>query len=378
MIRPTARGLGTAVGSGILLLAAVLLGYRELFVLGAAGLVAVAVCAAWSLVTPAMVVDRVVAPDRVQRGRPAESVVDIVVRGRLGRALRLWDGVRDEHGRQVSASTTTEVVARPGLPTRIRLRLPTDRRGVFRVGPLRVGRADPLGLWSALRPVGAAERLVVWPVWHPLTGSAVGRTSQIDAARDSQHTESVTFHTLREYVSGDDLRHIHWRTSARMGTLMIRRHEGASVARTVLLVDDRADSYAEAADFEEAVEVAASVLVSAMDDGRRITVVSASDPAREPVTSVTAGLDLLAAARLSGAGTSDERIRARLRLEPSGDALILVTGSAADATLARPLTSRYRSVRTVVIGTRSDVGATSAVIAAPSAGDIVARLRDRR
>ncbi|GAB3158510.1 hypothetical protein GCM10027290_61910 [Micromonospora sonneratiae] len=378
MIKPTARGVGTALAGGVLLLAGLLLGYREMFMLGGAGLAAVAVCAAWGLVTPALVVDRVVVPDRVRRGEPAESVIDVVSRGRTGRVLRLSDGVWDADGRAAAAPATSEVFARPGLPARVRLGLPTSRRGVFRVGPLRVGRADPLGLWSALRPVGSTQQLIVWPNWHAMAASAIGRTAQIEASRDPQHRESITFHTLREYVSGDDLRHIHWRTTARMGTLMVRRHEGASVARLVLLIDDRASSYADPDSFEEAVEVAASVLVSAMNDGRRVAVVSAAEPTRDPATSVVAGLDLLATTRLVSPGAPDDQIQAQLRLRPLGDALLVITGFASNVTLAGPLASRYHSVQTAVLGPETDLDVGGTVITAPTAADVVARLQEQR
>ncbi|GAB2934392.1 hypothetical protein GCM10027280_22740 [Micromonospora polyrhachis] len=370
--------MGTTLGGCLLLLAGLLLGYRELFMLGAAGLTAVAVGTVWGLVPPALHVDRVVVPGRVRRGEPADSVVDVMARGRAGRLLSLHDGVWDADGKPASEAVTTEVFARPGLPTRVRLRLPTNQRGVFQVGPLRIGRTDPLGLWSALRPVGTAQQLVVWPTWHAVPASAIGRTAQIEATRDPQHTESTTFHTLREYVSGDDLRHIHWRTSARMGTLMIRRHEGASIARLVLLIDDRAPSYVDADSFEQAVEVAASVLVSLTDAGRRLAVMSASDPTRDPVTTTAAGLDLLAAARLTSSGVSDQRIQAQLRLRPLGDALLVVTGTVGDVTLAAPLAAKYHSVQTLELGPETRLDVAGAVIAAPTAAGMIARLREQR
>ncbi len=376
MTRPTARGIGTTLASGLLVLAGLLVGYRELFMLGAAGLGAMAVCATWCLVPPSILVDRAVVPARVRRGEPAESVVDIQARGRSGRVLSLHDGVWDADGRAHSPPVTGEVLARPGQPARVRLRLPTGRRGVFRVGPLQVGRDDPLGLWSARRPVGPAHHLVVWPAWHALPASAIGRTAQIEAVRDRRHNESNDFHTLREYVSGDDLRHIHWRTSARTGALMVRRHEGTSVARLVLLVDDRASSYTDSESFEEAVEVAASVLVSLTRAGRRLAVLSAADPGRPPVTSIDAGLDLLAAARLTDPAAPDERIQAQLRLHPLGDALLVVTGTAADVTLTGPLASRYHSVRTLRLGP-GPAPDTTGVTDASTAVGMLARLREQ-
>src|SRR4029450_8403489 len=78
---------------------------------------------------------------------------------------------------------------------------------------------------------------------------------------------SITFAALREYVVGDDLRHVHWRTSARVGELMVREHVDTSLPRVVLLLDDRAGAHIVGAEgeatFESVCEAAASVLVAA-------------------------------------------------------------------------------------------------------------------
>jgi uncharacterized protein (DUF58 family) len=81
---------------------------------------------------------------------------------------------------------------------------------------------------------------------------------------------------LREYLPGDDLRRLHWATSARSGKLMVREDADPSSAHLTLLVDDRKASYASDRDLEEAVEVAASLAVAAAesDHGVRLLTVS--------------------------------------------------------------------------------------------------------
>lgn len=77
---------------------------------------------------------------------------------------------------------------------------------------------------------------------------------------------------LREYVPGDDLRWVHWATSARTGRLMVREDAEPSRAHLTLLLDDRLASYASAEDFEEAVDVCASLAWAASEQGHPVAV----------------------------------------------------------------------------------------------------------
>jgi uncharacterized protein (DUF58 family) len=77
---------------------------------------------------------------------------------------------------------------------------------------------------------------------------------------------TASFHQLREYVPGDDLRHIHWKTSARTGTLVVKQLVDTTKPEIVVIVDNRRSAVGEA-DFEEVVEIAASLLHAADQDG---------------------------------------------------------------------------------------------------------------
>lgn len=370
-------------GSGALLAAGVLLAYREMIVLGVAGLAAFALGAAWGLTPPPVVVDRVVEPRRVRRDEPASTTVDLIVPGRARRVLRVADVIAAENGPPAPVGQV-ETATRPGFPARVTFALPTDRRGAFHIGPMHVGRDDPLGLWAVMRPAGAPQPFTVWPRWHAVSRAAAGRSAEIEGERELVDAGSITFHALREYAPGDDLRHIHWRTSARAGTLMVRTHVDAAVARLAVVLDDRAESYPDADGFEHAVEVAASLVVATTDDGRRITLLTARDPARDrPVGSAAEGLDLLAAVTL-GPGQDAEsgaELAARLRLRPGGDALVVITGGPGAGRLhaLATLGSRYRATTVAIVGPEpeksSDVDRHAVV--APTAAQLVARLQDR-
>ena len=101
--------------------------------------------------------------------------------------------------------------------------LPTGRRAVVDLGPLRAVRGDVFGL---------IRRVVLWPVHrqvfvHPRTvrptSSLPGYVHDLEGEESTKRTASdLSFHTLREYVPGDDRRFIHWKSSARNGTLQVR------------------------------------------------------------------------------------------------------------------------------------------------------------
>ena len=123
--------------------------------------------------------------------------------------------------------------------------------------------------------------MLVHPRLHTLSGPYGAMHTVEDEAviRRSASDPLSGFVSLREYVAGDDPRLIHWPTSARMGTLMIREHvELRRPEFTVVL--DAADSVADADDFEEMVDIVASIAVHALRNG--VDVRRAHDGARVP------------------------------------------------------------------------------------------------
>jgi uncharacterized protein (DUF58 family) len=84
----------------------------------------------------------------------------------------------------------------------------------------------------------------------------------------SQVPAGMDFRGLREYEVGDDLRRVHWRSTARTGDLMLRQDEMPWETRSTILLDTRPASH-QAESFERAVEIAAS-LANAMCTGRRM------------------------------------------------------------------------------------------------------------
>ncbi|WP_433649955.1 DUF58 domain-containing protein [Micromonospora zamorensis] len=330
----TARGVGLLVAAVVLLGVGFRFAYPELTLLGAAAGAAVgyaALVAAWR---PRLTVTRLADPDRVARGEPASMTLTVRNSGRLRSANLLAE---DRCGDRTVPVPVLRL--RPGRDTEVRYDVPTHRRGVVPVGPLRVTRRDPLGLVALARPYGATVPVWVYPRVHPLTAVPTGAGRSLDGRVDGVPHGSITFDSLREYVVGDELRRVHWRTSARVGELMVRENVDTSLPRLVVLLDNRATAHPERVggvveSFESACEAAASIVTAAHRADLPVVLLFA---AAEPAAPVTPGgevdgggalgpLDRLAAAELS---SDDDAVRAattRLRQDRLGDTLIFLTG----------------------------------------------------
>lgn len=118
-------------------------------------------------------------------------------------------------------------------------------RGVYSIGPLAVEYTDPFGLGVAHAEVGASQSLYVIPAVVPLGDSGPIYVSGDGTARLIQRMATGSDDDLmtREYRTGDALRRVHWRASARHGELMVRQEEQRSFPEARLLLDTRLDGY---------------------------------------------------------------------------------------------------------------------------------------
>jgi len=317
--------MGVAVATVAAYLAAVLLHYPELGVLAAGGLALLVAGVAWVLRRPHVHIERTIEPARVTRGEVAFGQLTISNPGRISVSPTVAE---ERCGPETVAVDVPRLI--PGAVVRKTYRLPTERRAVIDIGPLVVARQDPFGCWRTTQRLGSTERLWVHPVVHPLLAIPTGRTRSLDGPdRDGIPHGSITFHALREYVPGDDLRHVHWRSSARTGTLMVREHVDTSLPQVALVVDTSAASHTEEG-FEEAMEVAAS-LVAAVTAARLplrlLTTDGQAVQGRGVGSDAQAMLDLLAGAHRSVDGTLLATAN-HLAGEHRGDVLLVVTGNA--------------------------------------------------
>ena len=157
----------------------------------------------------------------------------------------------------------------------------SDVRGQFTIGPLAVRLSDPFGLVELNRTFSSTTSLVVVPRVVPLppiplSGAWTGSGDNRPRAFASGSAEDVT---VREYRRGDDLRRVHWRSSARVGELMVRREEQPWQSRATLFLDNRQLAHrgrGPASSLEHAVSAAASVAVHLVQRGFTVRLVTAS------------------------------------------------------------------------------------------------------
>ena len=364
----TARGYGLAAAGLLLAGIGFVFGYPELAVVGATGIVAVLSALLYGTWRPTLDVRRTVEPDRVARGEGSHVTLGVRNSSRMLAATMVAEdacGRVGGDGRVVDRVIVPVPVLRlrAGATTDVAYPVPTGRRGVVQVGPLRVTRRDPLGLISMGRDHGGVARIWVHPQVHPLQAVPAGITRSLDGRIDRVPHGSITFDTLREYVMGDELRHVHWRTSAKVGELMVREHLDTSLPRIVVLLDDRAGSYptpstadGEIPEFESACEAAASVVAAAVREDLPVvlhTVGGHAVPGGRG--SARPHLDALAEAEPRPGDADDTRLvdaTNRLRQHRPGDTLVYLTGPAglADLGLVSALRGPFPCVVTGVFG----------------------------
>jgi uncharacterized protein (DUF58 family) len=282
----TRRGWSLAGAALGLAVAGRLLGTVELWAVTTAIVLLLATSAIWARSRRYdLVARRVVHPARLHVG--ADGRVDLTIANHSDRSTPLL-AVTDvfDDGRRAARFVLPPLPS--GETARAAYRLPTTRRGRFRVGPLAVSVSDPFGLARRTWTLAAVSDVLVCPQVHAITaprqagGRLVASVETVHAR--AQAADGEEFLTLREYEVGDDLRRVHWRSTARVGELMIRQDEAQWRARTVVVLDSRPGAH-QGASFEVAVEATASIVDRLTRMRRRIDV-STSDGA--PLTTARA------------------------------------------------------------------------------------------
>lgn len=318
----------------------VLLGYPTLIALGFAMLIAVIIGRLWIVRRPRVEATRVVVPERVRAGRPARSNLTVLNAGRR----RTSGGVAlEQFGDEFLPVEVPSL--EPGQSTTIETQLPTDHRGVFRVGPLDVTRADPFGLVRSGEPDEGITNLYVHPQVHQLKPFPSGVARDLEGPESGEALEGgVTFHTLRDYVRGDDLRQVHWRSSARSGKMMVRHNVDTHQPRSLVVLDTRATSHT-AESFEDAVRAAASIVAASMQSGFDFRVVTTDGLSMNQLMPPATVMDRFAEVGLAFRGSLSEALES-VQDDLGGVSLALITGvvPAEELTVLRMFRDRFDAI----------------------------------
>jgi uncharacterized protein (DUF58 family) len=354
----TSTGKTFAVLAVLLTGAGWLLHYPTFLALGFACVVALAAATVWVVRRPRVRAVRDLQPERITVGQRAVSELRITNMGRRttasGVALEQFgDRVLPVELPSIEPEGTA-IVIQP---------LPSDRRGVFQVGPLIVSRSDPFGLIR----VGQQQRDVATFYVHPrivmLKPFPSGVQRDLDGTSMGEAPEGgIAFQNLREYVEGDDLRLVHWRSLAKTGTLMVRHNVDTHQPRTVIIVDTREHIYTEES-FEDAIEVAASITMASMLNHFPFRLETTCGRTANSLMTKASVMDMFASLTPTARGAMQNAV-GPLSRDVGGASLAVVSGRCTSVDLAclAPIRKRFDSLTIGRLGVRG-----SEVILAPNA-----------
>jgi uncharacterized protein (DUF58 family) len=304
-------------------------------------------------IAPRVSVGRDLTPEQVRDGDRALVTVTVVAHRALSHT-QVTDTVESLGAAQFVADLVSandpligryEVLCRP--------------RGVYKVGPTDIRIRDPFGMAESGGEAGRIDRLVVYPAIEPLDGLPIVRGQDPNVAtsraRFSQ-TGGEDFFTLREYQRGDDLRRVHWPSSAKRDELMIRQLEMPWQSRALVLLDPEAAQYAGPESFEHAVRGAASALHHLFGAGFSPTLWTGRAEATTVTSMDTYGMAMeeLAVVQPDQVVNLRHAISRLRRRGMSGGALLLVTGQIGDSHLALYRTLGRDYTRTIVLAVGGD------------------------
>lgn len=263
-VRPLAWVLAAvAVAAAVV---GLVMGWRELLVVAVVLAVALALCALFLIGRTAYDIRLDLARTRVVVGERAVGALALANRGSRAilpsRVVLPVGSGRGEFGiRRLG----------PGEEAEELFAIPTRRRGVVSVGPVSVVRGDPLGLFERARNRDRPIDLFVHPRTILFDGQSLGFLRDLDGlpAADLSR-DDVSFHALNEYQPGDDLRRVHWRSTARTGTLMVRQYEETRRSHFVIALSTAPGEYTTDDEFELAVSLAGSVGLRALRDSQQV------------------------------------------------------------------------------------------------------------
>ena len=346
------------------------LGIPELFGLAAAAVVvAMAALVQVRLARRDVTVSARAVPPVVNAGEPARVEVTVEEAGprRVFSTTVLLEA-GDSYGPGPRQPTGMPVpgLTRSGL-ARVSFELPTLRRGVFTVNAYEAVLTDPLGLARRSLGSGPAATCVVVPRVEPIATVLPDGFGWVEAAsaRSAAERQITGSSTLRRYAQGDDMRRVHWRTTARVGELMVREggdsDEVDRMLTTVLL--DAGGEATPAEDLDRAVEVAASVLTAAAEASsarisgafRLLTTTGVDIDGGRGHNDLQAVLVALAGVG-AGPAPARERLRAavgNLGLPDQDEALVIVGAfgqSPPDPAVLHDLARTYATVVVVLVG----------------------------
>jgi len=290
----TSRGIGVGASGLVITLLGVGLASPILVWVGVSMVSSLAVALAWLALSVRMFrrrfphARRSVVPIPLSVGGNGSVVISIKTatqrRGlRLSNALASSLDVREQAAAELTGGRSTKAtVWRSPQELRLEYRLNPTHRGRWPLGPARVSIADVLGMATADVAADVVEHVPVWPRITDLsaaTGALMGNSERVILGARTPFPDDSS---LRDYRDGDDLRRVHWKSTARRGAMVVRADERAGVRPATVIVDLSPHPIAA----EWSIAAAASIAVSILESGHPVQLIGATiDLAQDPTDS---------------------------------------------------------------------------------------------
>ncbi|MFK7918946.1 MAG: DUF58 domain-containing protein [Ilumatobacter sp.] len=341
------------VGVGVLGIAAYIGGWRlgwiELLVLAAGCFVSLLIAIPFILGRSRIDIVRRHEPDRVSAGDTVRITLTATNTGRSSSRRVIVDEIIGGRHEPVSIPSLAA-----GESTEAEYRLPTRRRAKLALGPAVITRSDALGLMR--RDVSESDVSICWvyPRTRYVAPLPVGFAKDLEGpTSDSSPAGDVAFHTIRPYRSGDDRRHIHWLTTAKTGSLMVRHFVDNRRPHVAVLLDCGRAAYPTNEAFETAVSIAASLSSSMLAAHLPASVRLGPDTVlgNHVAADELAVLQHLTLIDANDDTPNDLAVNAAgfLRSEPHASALVVVTGSRSAEDLLALVVHARRNVRLIIV-----------------------------
>ncbi len=144
-----------------------------------------------------------------------------------------------------------------------------EKRGAYTLGPTLVSSTDPLGFYPHVQTIASASEMLVYPsvlALRQMSAANGGAWGQREQDSTVARGGGLDFHGVRDYQPGDELRRVHWRTTARTGKLAVMEYTQGAASNILVALDLHAASYADTGvGRESALEYAIKMTTSACD-----------------------------------------------------------------------------------------------------------------
>jgi uncharacterized protein (DUF58 family) len=350
--RPTARGWQAICFGAFSLITAWLIGTTQLYQLAYAlvGLLLVALVLGLIFSRGLRYARRVPTGERLVAGRPSrvETVVFNASRARSS-GMEVVDHLPEQ---RLFVRSPVEGKGELAVWEQVLF----ASRGLYKLGPAEIRTTDPFGLLRFVRRFEARTEVVVYPEVFSLHGFPVRGRGTEAGSWDSFARRGDEFSDLREYRHGDDRRHIHWKSVARTGELIVKEFAQEAPQRQAVVLDLYRRAGIRVPEIEDAVSAAGSVLRHLIQEGLPFRLLCTDRGRRttgfgDDEASYWRAMDLLATARADGEVDTGNFLAEKLREEREGlgEGVILISRSLSDDLLESARKLRVAGISVVVV-----------------------------